>query len=338
MPTIFIIGEAYGEHEEHAQMPFVGPSGWELTRMLGEAGISRTQCYLTNVFNLRPRGNQIESLCGPKASGIGGYPAIVKGKYLRAEFEPELARLQTEIMDVNPNIIIAMGNTALWSVLGKGGISNRRGSICSTTHLVDGFKLLPTYHPAAVLRQWNLRPVTVLDLHKARRESAFPEVVRPSRQIWTDPSLQDIELFYDTYIPQCKVLSCDIETAGDQITCIGFAPSSSVSLVVPFTDPRRTRGSYWPNRADECAAWALVRRFLSSPCAKVFQNGLYDISFLWRSYGLRVTRPEHDTMLLHHALQPESPKALAFLGSVYTNEASWKLMRPRHKTTIKRDE
>jgi hypothetical protein len=43
-------------------------------------------------------------------------------------------------------------------------------------------------------------------------------------------------------------------------------------------------------------------------------------------------------MLLHHALQPESPKGLDFLGSVYTEEASWKLMRPRGKQTIKRDE
>lgn len=333
-----IIGEAWGENEERERAAFVGPSGYELTRMLGEAGISRTSCYLTNVFNLHPRGNQIESLCGPRQDSIPGYPAIIKGKYLRKEFSVELERLQQEIMDVNPNIIICMGNTALWALIGVGGISNRRGSICTSTHLVEGFKVLPTYHPAAILRQWDLRPVTVLDLHKARRESAFPEVVRPSRQVWIEPSLQDIEVFYDQFIPGCKILSCDIETAGDQITCIGFAPSPSVSLVIPFTDPRRARGSYWPNRSDELAAWNHVRRFLLSPCGKVFQNGLYDISFLYRSYGLRVVNPEHDTMLLHHSLQPESPKSLAFLGSCYTNESSWKLMRPRHKTTIKQDE
>jgi hypothetical protein len=43
-------------------------------------------------------------------------------------------------------------------------------------------------------------------------------------------------------------------------------------------------------------------------------------------------------MLLHHALQPESEKSLGFLGSIYTDEASWKTMRQRGKTTIKRDE
>ena len=77
---------------------------------------------------------------------------------------------------------------------------------------------------------------------------------------------------------------------------------------------------------------------LSGPEPKVFQNGLYDISFLWRSYRIKTVNAEHDTMLLHHALHPESPKGLDFLGSVYTNHASWKLMRPRGKQTIKRDE
>lgn len=337
MTAIFLLGEAWGEHEERERSHFVGPSGYELTRMLSEAGISRSNCFLSNVFHLRPRDNAIESLCGPRQDSIPGYPAIIRGKYLRKEFLPELERLQQEIMDVNPNIIIAMGNTALWSLLGVSGISNRRGSICTSTHLVEGFKVLPTYHPAAILRQWDLRPVTVLDLHKARRESAFPEVVRPSRQVWIEPSLQDIEIFYDTYIPGCKIMSVDIETVGEQLTCIGFAPTPYISLVIPFTDPRRARGSYWPSRADELAAWAYVRRFLEAPCPKLFQNGMFDISVLWRTYGLRVTNPQEDTMLLHHALQPESPKKLAFLGSVYTNESAWKLMR-KHSKSLKRDE
>jgi hypothetical protein len=65
---------------------------------------------------------------------------------------------------------------------------------------------------------------------------------------------------------------------------------------------------------------------------------LYDLHHLWRNYGISVRNAEEDTMLLHHALQPESPKGLDFLGSVYTDEAAWKLMRQRGKTTIKRDE
>jgi hypothetical protein len=77
---------------------------------------------------------------------------------------------------------------------------------------------------------------------------------------------------------------------------------------------------------------------LESPTPrKLFQNGLYDIAFLWRAYGIKVMGAEHDTMLLHHALQPESLKGLGFLGSIYSDEGAWKQMREK-VTTIKADE
>ena len=72
---------------------------------------------------------------------------------------------------------------------------------------------------------------------------------------------------------------------------------------------------------------------------KLFQNGAYDISFLYRSMRIKVLGATHDTMLLHHALQPESLKSLGFLGSIYSDEGSWKGMRKRVKAkTIKRDD
>lgn len=338
MTEIVIIGEAWGEREEMEQTPFVGPSGYELSRMLAEAGIHRADCFLTNVFNLRPKGNNIETLCGARADGIPGYPYLTKGKYVRTEFTPELHRLAEELDSVNPNLILALGNTALWALLGTTGISKLRGTASTSTHTISGFKVLPTYHPAAILRQWELRPVTILDLIKAKREALFPEVIRPERQIWIEPALEDLETFYDLHIDGCSRLSVDIETAGTQITCIGFAPSAKLSLVVPFTDQRRARGSYWPSREAELCAWRFVARVLDHPSEKVFQNGTYDIAFLWRSYKLKVRNCMHDTLLLHHALQPESPKSLAFLGSCYTNESAWKLMRKRGKETIKGDE
>ena len=71
--------------------------------------------------------------------------------------------------------------------------------------------------------------------------------------------------------------------------------------------------------------------------AKIFQNGLYDISFLWRAYGIGVRGAEEDTMLLHHALYPESLKGLGFLGSIYCDEGAWKGMR-KGTETIKRED
>jgi len=334
---IAIVGEAWGEQEERQRVPFVGASGWELTRMLEDAGIRRADCFLTNVFNLRPPGNEINLLCGPKAEGIRGYPALTKG-YVRREFIPELERLGDEIAEVNPNIIICAGNTPLWALAGVTAISKHRGTTLYSTHTINGYKLLPTYHPAAVLRQWELRPVVVTDLMKAKREAGYPEIRRLKREIWIEPTIEDIERFYNEHIVGCERLAVDIETAGTQITCIGFAPNPRIALVIPFLDTRRKGRSYWPTNADEGKAWRIVGRVLADrSIPKVFQNGLYDIAFIYRTRGIITVNAQHDTMLLHHALQPESLKGLGFLGSVYTDESAWKQMR-KHKTTIKRDD
>jgi uracil-DNA glycosylase family 4 len=56
---IMIVGEAPGAEEEARGTPFVGASGMELDRMLHEAKISRSECFVTNVARERPLGNDI---------------------------------------------------------------------------------------------------------------------------------------------------------------------------------------------------------------------------------------------------------------------------------------
>jgi uracil-DNA glycosylase len=340
MTNMVLLGEAYGEEEERERTPFVGVSGYLLTKMLEEAGITRADCHLTNVLNLRPPGNKLEALCGPKGDGIPGYPALLKSKYLRAEFSSELVRLGQELDEIKPNLVVALGNTALWALCGRTAISKSRGTTCISSHAASGIKVLGTYHPAAVARDWALRPITIIDFLKAKREAEFPEIRRPKRKIWIEPDLNDLETFYEQYIrprsEQGYITSADIETAGTQITCMGFG-YPDIALVIPIADPRREDRSYWPTKEDELKVWGFIRRVCGDGrILKSFQNGLYDIAFLWRTKGIKVFGAEHDSMLMHHAMQPESLKSLGFLGSVYTDEGSWKGMRQR-ETTIKKD-
>jgi DNA polymerase I-like protein with 3'-5' exonuclease and polymerase domains len=79
-----------------------------------------------------------------------------------------------------------------------------------------------------------------------------------------------------------------------------------------------------------------VQALLESEIPKVFQNGMFDINYLTRA-GIYVRNCAHDTMLLHHVLYPELPKGLGFLGSIYSNESAWKLLR-KHGEELKRDE
>lgn len=364
-PTI-LIGEAMGEAEAKFGKSFVGPSGAELLRMLAESGLIQfspfdrdylhryystqdsihleaiwglhPEVYRTNVFQRHPPGNDLEFFCGGKAEGIIGYPALLKSKYVRQEFEPELDRLQDEILRRDPNLIICLGNSALWALAGRVGVTKLRGTTLLSTHTVAGFKLLPTFHPAAVLRQWENRPTVIADLMKAKRESEFPDIRRPAREIWIEPSIDDVRRFIHDYIYGCSLLSVDIETSGSHVTCIGFAPSSRIAIVIPFDDERSANGSYWPTQSAETECWKLVRSVLvNGNIPKLFQNGAYDIAFLYRSMQIRVMGAAEDTMLLSHAEQPESLKGLGYLGSIYSDEGAWKHMRKKHET-IKRDE
>lgn len=340
MTKIALIGEAWGEHEERQRTPFVGPAGWQLDGMLRDAGISRRECYLTNVFNLRPRPtNKIDNLCAPKKEVKHDLPPLSSGKYIRDEYLGELERLYSELRVVRPNIAVALGGTASWALLRDGRVSKLRGAVAESP-VISGLKVLPTYHPSYILQGgYSDRHVTVLDLIKARREAEFPEIRRPVRTVYVEPTLQDLDWFAERFIAKAKLLSVDIETKGDQITCIGFAPATNLALVLPFEDLRKPGGHYWSTHEAEVVAWKWVKKVLSWPIPKVFQNGLFDIHRLWRSYGIPVANAEHDTMLLSHALQPESPKGLAFLGSVYTDEAAWKLtVRLKHKDTIKKED
>jgi len=360
---ISLVGEAYGENEERLGRPFVGAAGVQLVQLLGDSGLmpltpydqsmlhsywtkgkdpnyialiwdAHPEFHLTNVFNLHPVRNDLDTLCAPKGEVSPGLPALRPGKYLRDEFRPHLDRLLSELRRVNPSLCIALGNAACWALLGTTGVSKIRG-VATYAKAIPTLKVIPTYHPAAILRQWDLRVTTTMDLQKAKRQSAFPEVRRPDRTVFIEPDLADLDWFYEKYISTARRIAIDIETVGDQISCIGFAPSTDIALTVPFIDYRKG-GNYWPNLRQEVSAWDWVRRVCMSPPGKVFQNGLFDIHRLWRGYGIRVANCEDDTMLLSHSLHPESLKGLAYLGSIWTDEASWKL-EFRHSKTIKKD-
>lgn len=355
MTRIAIVGEAYGRQEAEAKRPFIGASGDLLNRLCDEAGLlprgssaalsralwarnfnERDRIYananirLTNVFNFQPPGNRIDDLCGPR---WGSLPAIRPGKYLRQEFLPELDRLRDELADWRPNLIIGLGATALWFACGTGQITKRRGTIIASNY----GKFLATFHPAYMLYPggWSQRSIVVVDLMKAARERRTPNIVRPQRHIHIPESLRDIEdAFAD--IRNADLLSIDIETVGDQITCIGFAWTRDRALVIPIFDTSKRDRCFW-SYEDECEAWRWIRRLCELPMPKVFQNGTYDLNFLWKRYGIAVTNCMHDTMLLSHALQPEMRKGLGFLGSIYTDEPAWKTMRFRGKDVTVKD-
>lgn len=334
------VGEAPSDDEVMKGRPLVGPSGRVFNQLLATADIVRSEHLVTNVFDFQLPDNDVRNICAPTKAMLEwkdyDLPPIDKGAFVRPEFAPQLDRLKAELTRVAPSVIVPLGATALWALTGATNISSARGSIIASSRVLPGIKLVPTLHPAHVIHEWKFFHVVVGDLLKAVRESEYPEIRRPHRELWLEPTLEDIANFKATYLDGADLVSVDIETGWKQITCIGLAPDSTRGLCVPFWDFRRPSRNYWVSAEAELEAWELVREVLEGPTPKLFQNGPYDIYWLWNVYGIKVRNYREDTRLVHHALYPELPKSLEFMGATYGSQGPWKQMAS-HRQQEKRD-
>lgn len=137
---LLLIGEAPGRDEDRAGLPFVGRAGSILDRALKEAGIERSEVFITNVVKCRPPENR-----RPK----------------KEEVEACRPFLESQIGIVKPKVVILMGNAAAKAVLGVEGVTTLRSQLFSDLFIV-------TFHPAAVLRNRKLEDSLVSDLSAAR--------------------------------------------------------------------------------------------------------------------------------------------------------------------------
>lgn len=339
---IALVGEAPGLNETIYRRPFVGEAGQELTRILVDAGLNRESIYVTNVFKHRPPDNDILAFFPSRTHPAAclDLPAFRPGRYLHSDLRADFDGLIPELAAMGARTVVALGATALWALLGKQKISSYTGTIHPPAGPRQPFTVIPTYHPSAVLRNWGLRTTMVANLRKVaalgRHSGPRPTSSRQgldsgptppaSFQIKTNPTLIECRAFAERAYAS-PVIAVDVETLYGQLRTIAFSTTPTSALVIPFWEPPGP--SYWPTATGELEAWTCVARALSGPGTKVFQNGLYDLTYLWRVHGISVNGPIHDTMLAHHAMEPELPKSLGAMASVYLTLPEWKTMRIR---------
>lgn len=139
---LMFVGEAPGADEDAQGRPFVGRAGQLLTKMIEAMGMKREEVIIGNVNRCRPPGNR--------------QPTLEEAAICR----PFLFR---EIATVRPDVIVVMGNTALRNLLEiKAGISSVRGKF----HDYHGTPVMPTFHPAYLLRDPSKKRETWEDLKK----------------------------------------------------------------------------------------------------------------------------------------------------------------------------
>lgn len=319
---IALIGEAPGANEEAEGRPFVGAAGDELTRMCWDAGIPRQECYVSNAVKFRPPNNEINQwIYKPKKKDTAPANFVAhKGKFVR-DFVPEhFEKLAQELSLVRPNVVVALGNTALWALTGLDGIGKWRGSILpATLSGIEGMKVIPTYHPSNIFREWTNRHIAVQDLRRVKDESAFPETKLPAWNFAVRPSFNRTILFLSGLLVRLAngpvTLTCDIETRNRQIACIGFGTSRTEAFCIPIMCVERP-GGYW-SLEEELTIVQFIRRVLTHPNTRVVnQNFIYDAFYLAALWGFRVI-PFFDTMTAQHACFAGEPKAIDHIASMY---------------------
>jgi uracil-DNA glycosylase len=353
--TLLLLGEAPGEEEMKANRPFVGPSGQLLDSLLAMAGLNRDMFHATNVFAARPPNNDLKlwtlTKTDLKRAGFtehGRLPRL-NNRFLHPSKEPELQRLRAELQQIKPDLILALGGTALWALAGDSRITMYRGSFFtprldgeSGEHEVRPCSALATFHPAAVLREWSYRPIVWADMLKASRWLNGTLLPPLRRKLWINPTLDEISHVYERFarVPS-ELLGVDLETSprAGQITSFAIG-SSTECIVFPVWDPATLPNlcQRHDDASSEALTWRWIKRFCELPNPKVLQYGLYDLQWLLDFLDIRPVNVLHDTVCLQHSLQPELPKDLGTLGSLYLNEPSWKWMRVGKPEESKADE
>lgn len=319
---IMIVGEAPGENEVREGVPFVGASGQELSRMLQEAGIHRNQCFLTNVVRIRPPGNDISHFIAGAKKDITPQHVYVRDKAVMPCVVDGIELLKREIEMCRPNVILAFGNVALWALTGQSGITSWRGSVmeCDLPLALDYKpKVIPSYHPAAIMRQWTWRQIGVHDMRRAKTQSEFREVIRPEYKFIIRPDFETaasvLKMLIDRLDAGTAKVSADLETRAGHIACAGFAWSKTEAICIPLMCTERVEG-YWSADEETFLVYLMSKILRHKNCELVGQNFLYDAQYTYRSWGV-IPNLIRDTMLSQHACFSNMQKGLDFLSSMY---------------------
>jgi DNA polymerase len=141
---LLFVGEAPGRDEDAQGVPFVGRAGQLLNKMLAAIDLKREEVYICNVLKCRPPENRT-----PQPE----------------EVERCLPYLEQQIALIRPDLICALGLSAAQALLGtKASMTSMRGR----TFEFRGIRLIPTYHPAALLRNPGLKREAWADLQRVR--------------------------------------------------------------------------------------------------------------------------------------------------------------------------
>ena len=337
--AVMVVGESPGEDDVRTGRPFTGWAGGKLEEWLRSIGLRKDQVYLTNVAKYRPYGGDTNSMIAKTRAQKTEDHVLVNGLWVDPVLAEGVKELKEEINKIKPNIIVALGNIALWALTGNTGIEQWRGSLCQ----FQGIKIIPTISPIGVVRQLEWNPIVLEDFKRIKREMVSKEMPEIVENFLVSPSFEEatsrlLKISSELSLGEVK-LAVDIETKAGQIDMLGIATSSEDAMCIPFIEGME---SYW-SEEEEVAIMLRLREILCHKNAYIIgQNYAYDAVFI-RQKWMYWTKCDFDTMIAHHSLVPSGgsiltetdkgkkggagaiKKNLGFLSSLYCkNHVYWK--------------
>lgn len=309
--NLMILGECPTPKDSASGRAFTDSK--ELGMLLTDLNIRKDNCWQSYVCKYEV----------PPNIGKKKIPFAVRAKNAGIDIVKELEALQSEVNEIKPNCILALGRTPLWALSGKTDIGSYRGSIMYGM----GRKFVPTYNPFHLSWQatdvefrgyWN-RQIMLFDIKRAFNQSKFPELNLPHRTLEICRNSAQLAEFRRRYRDKIR-MSVDIEANGTCVPiCMGLAFNKHHGMTVPLWNHD---GISTIPTADLIQCWIILAEMLYEK-EIIGQNFNYDRDKIKR-LGFIIRRLASDTMLKAHAINPELPKGLAFNTSLFTEEPFYK--------------
>jgi len=221
--------------------------------------------------------------------------------------------LRRDLAIVQPNVIIAVGETALRALTDHANVEKYRGAPTSCK-LYSPCVVMPIEHHSLFFSSPSWQPLVDFYAQKIARYQHSP--LSPSIPVETVVTYDEALLRHELLnLNPESYLAFDIESSMAEMTCIGFAKEEDRAFVIPLV--RLPMNKFVP-------MLRLIDEILRSPVKKVAQNGNFDMTYLGYNYRVKVENYAWDTMLAHHSIFPNLPKDLGTVASIYTDSPYWK--------------
>ena len=227
---------------------------------------------------------------------------------------------RANVKKIKPNIIVAMGVRA-FGEFAEGSFDKMAGSVIRGR---GGEKVIGVYHPDWLLKgQMRMKALGEVFLRRALKWSYDLSVPLYGQNFFSGGQSVGEYCRRLEGLRKEGSLAFDIETRGNNLTCMGFAWSEEDALIIPLT---KGIGNYW-RVGEEAEIWRVVASILEDPQIEIIcHNAYFECTMLARCHGV-ILENVFDTMVAHHEIAPEMDKGLDDIVRLYTDRPYYKDMK-----------